>query len=622
MQKTLKYLSVMLSSFILFSLVGLSGAVKTRAEATGKREITANGVYWYSDTLTSGFASGSGTESDPYIIQTAAQLRLAVTGNTKTGVFYRLGNDIAINNTASSDWFKGTGLKNWIKGRTDGKDHTDAQNKLEMSGDQFRNTFDGAGHTVSGLYLDYTGTGIAGGSYYGWGLFPYVNGATIKNLKLTDVYIKSDITDENDSHRHGYGALIGATYTKGATVSNVSVQNVTFQLNRVAQKYTATTASVNVGGIVGFAGGRITVSDAVVKNIKATLTNGYSSAKQPCRVGSIVGFVFSSQRYTLTNIISYGNMNPFSGGADEDAVTSVNPPENFETRSGSSITNVWAVGNVSVPKALGASVQIISDQSEFETVQGDFFDLLGTENLWLPLQKCKLPMLKSFAADQMTVHRSPVPGTCTKAAKCDYCGAALSTQPDMKNHTGTMVTKAKVPYTCDMIGYEGTVYCSDCGKVVSYGQSIDAIGHEYGEWTVKKTATTKEDGLKVCTCKVCGHIHEEIIPAVLPKSGSKNSNTKNTSKSGKNTNTKNDSSKKTEDEVNDTDSALEETNPSEEEESRIVEQVVTEDVENDFNIWLYFGIASGILIFATAVSVFFILKKPKKQKGVVTNEKQ
>ena len=38
MQKTLKYLSVMLSSFILFSLVGLSGAVKTRAEATGKRE--------------------------------------------------------------------------------------------------------------------------------------------------------------------------------------------------------------------------------------------------------------------------------------------------------------------------------------------------------------------------------------------------------------------------------------------------------------------------------------------------------------------------------------------------------------------------------------------------------
>ena len=449
-----------------------------------------------------------------------------------------------------------------------------------------------------------------------------MNGATIKNLKLTDVYIKSDITDENDSHRHGYGALIGATYTKGATVSNVSVENVTFQLNRVAQKYTATTASVNVGGIVGFAGGRITVSDAVVKNVKATLTNGYSSAKQPCRVGSIVGFVFSSQRYTLTNIISYGNMNPFSGGADEDAVTSVNPPENFETRSGSSITNVWAVGNVSVPKALGASVQIIFDQNEFETEQGDFFDLLGTENLWLPLQKCKLPMLKSFAADQMTVHRSPVPGTCTKAAKCDYCGAALSTQPDMKNHTGTMVTKEKVAYTCDMIGYEGTIYCSDCGKVVSFGEAIDAIGHNYGKWTVKKQAAVGQEGLRVCTCKTCGYVHKETIPAVVKKAEPKKTQTPRSSKPAGYRIPMNDFSGKTEYETLLDDSFWRSVSPSKQEKNRIIKRAVTEPVENDVNVWIPFGIAAGIVIIGTSISVIFILKKPKNQKGVIPNEKQ
>lgn len=614
MQKRLKVLSVFLSSFILFSVIGFSGAVRTGAEASGKREITASGVYWYSDTLTSGFASGSGTESDPYIIRTAAQLRLAVMGSTKTKVYYRLGNDIAINDTSSADWYRGTGLKNWIKGKNGDTLHTDAQNKLEMSGDQFRGIFDGAGHTISGLYIDYTGTGITGTSYYGWGLFPYVNGATVKNLKLTDVYIRSDIADDADSHRHGYGGLIGATYGSLTTVSNVLVQNVAFQLNRVAQTYTATTASVNVGGIIGFAGGRIAVSDAVVKHVKATLTGGYSSAKQPCRVGSIVGFVHSSIRYTFTNVISYGNMNPFSAGADEDAVISVTPPESFETRSGSSITNVWAIGNVTILKKIEATVLSFPTEKEFETGQGDFLAGAGENGAWLTLQKCRLPMLKSFSSDQITVHRSPVPGTCTKAAKCEYCGAALSTQPDSGNHTGTMVTKDKTPYTCDMIGYEGTVYCLDCGKPVSYGQSIDAIGHNYGDWTVKKAATNKQEGLKVCTCKTCGYVHEEVIPVIIKKSESTTSDTKNSSKPGKGKKSKNDSSGKTEEEPDADDPGWEEEDPVDEEEARIIEKVETKEVDSDFNVWLYFGIAAGIVLAVTAVSVFLLLKKPKKRK--------
>ena len=185
-----------------------------------------------------------------------------------------------------------------------------------------------------------------------------------------------------------------------------------------------------------------------------------------------------------------------------------------------------------------------------------------------------------------------------------------------------MVTKDKTPYTCDMIGYEGTVYCLDCGKPVSYGQSIDAIGHNYGDWTVKKAATTDREGLKVCTCKTCGYVHEEVIPVIIKKSESSNSDTKNSSKPGKGKKSKNDSSGKTEEEPDADDPGGEDEDPVDEEEAKIIEKVETKEVDSDFNVWLYFGIAAGIVLAATAVSVFFLLKKPKKKKGVIPNEKQ
>lgn len=604
MKKTSKLLSIFLSVFVMISALCIY-ATGINAEAQGKREITSDGVYWYSDTKTTGYTSGSGTSSDPYIITTAAQLRLAVKGSTKSNIYYKLGNDIAINNTSSSNWYKGTNLKNWIKGSEDGTEFTDAQNKLEMSGDQFRNTFDGDGHTVSGLYIDYVGTGIAGGSYYGWGLFPYVNGATIKNLKLKDVYIRSTVTDDADTKRHGYGALIGSAYTKGATVSNILIENVAFDLTRSALKQSGTTASVNVGAILGFTGGRITVSDVIVKNVKAAFSGVYSSAKQPCRVGSIIGFVL--QRFTLSDIISFSDMNPFSNGEDADSVTSANPPDRFDVPSNSSASNICAVGDVSVLKALSNYITAFSDQKAFEINQGDFISSLKTPDLWLPLAKCRLPILKSFSSDQTTVHREAVAATCTKASKCSYCGEYLTTEPDSKNHTGVLVTKHMTPFTCDMIGYEGTVYCSDCGNPVSFGQSLDAIGHNYGEWTVIKPASEQNEGLRKRTCKTCGYVDEDIIPVIVKEPQNPDTGKSKSSKSGRNYRNKTVSSDKIADETDDIGTVV--ANDGDEEGKTVIREIKANKSDN--NIWLFVIILGSLVVAATVLSAFFILKKKK-----------
>ena len=54
-------------------------------------------------TAATGFASGTGTSADPYMIENASELLLAVTSKDNAGVYYKLANDIYINKVDSAD---------------------------------------------------------------------------------------------------------------------------------------------------------------------------------------------------------------------------------------------------------------------------------------------------------------------------------------------------------------------------------------------------------------------------------------------------------------------------------------------------------------------------------------
>jgi hypothetical protein len=118
-------------------------------------------------------------------------------------------------------------------------------------------------------------------------------------------------------------------------------------------------------------------------------------------------------------------------------------------------------------------------------------------------------------------------------------------------HAHTVVLGASAP-TCTLIGYTGTVFCAECGKVVSVGISIPATGHSYephvidatcstdgyteyrcycgdayvdensivpatgehrfGAWKTLKATTCNENGLRIREC-VCGTSQTEVVPA-------------------------------------------------------------------------------------------------------------
>lgn len=130
-----------------------------------------------------GYASGTGSETDPYIIKTEAQLKYLVTDTDTADKYYKLANNIVVNESLEGNpklWFNVTG---------------DDVNDI-----QFKGTLDGDGYTVSGLYFRGFGWG-----YYGTGIIPRADGATVKNIGL----VNSDFAITGGNASNMVGSIIG-----------------------------------------------------------------------------------------------------------------------------------------------------------------------------------------------------------------------------------------------------------------------------------------------------------------------------------------------------------------------------------------------------------------------------
>jgi len=110
---------------------------------------------WDGTSVATAFESGDGSEANPYIIKTAAQLAYLAqstnaTANVYMGKYFKLGADIDLAN------------KPW--------------QPIGIKGFPFDGFFDGDDHTVSGLYVDTDGIHA--------GLFGYAEGTVIKNISI------------------------------------------------------------------------------------------------------------------------------------------------------------------------------------------------------------------------------------------------------------------------------------------------------------------------------------------------------------------------------------------------------------------------------------------------------
>ena len=152
----------------------------------------------------------------------------------------------------------------------------------------FTGTFDGDGHTISGLYMN---AQSAGNQTRGLGLFSYLGSdGTVKNLTVEGEIAPKD-------HNGYVGGIVGANYGKVSNcISDVDIKNTTGY------------AGATIGGVVGNAN-----SGSTVENCRYTGTIDVTYIDSTMEIGGVVG---QASGCTISNCENAGTVksNIWTGG--------------------------------------------------------------------------------------------------------------------------------------------------------------------------------------------------------------------------------------------------------------------------------------------------------------------
>lgn len=230
-------------------------------------EITENpdNVTWENrGTVATSYAGGKGTASDPYQISNAAQLRKLADDVENAGHnafqsrYFKLTADIVINNNVINS-----------SGNLTASTYSMEQWKpIGFNKSSFSGTFDGNGHTISGIYINKPDVIYVG-------LFSKVKGAgVVKNLTIKDSYINGKST---------CGAFVGRAYGYYPVIENC--------VNRAVVE-----GNTRVGGVAG---------SSTARAINKCLNYGKISAREGY-AGGIVGY--NSRYGYVQNCINFGDV--------------------------------------------------------------------------------------------------------------------------------------------------------------------------------------------------------------------------------------------------------------------------------------------------------------------------
>ncbi len=292
-------------------------------------------------TVASGFASGSGTEADPYIIKTPEQLAYLASsvnaGTTYSGKYIKLANDIYLNDT--------TNWENW--------DTTAPTNTWTPIGTSstysFSGTFDGAGHEISGIYINSAVNNV--------GLFGGTRSGTIQNLGVIESYI--------NGKGQSVGGVVGSNcgtvkdcYNTG-TVMSTNHGNYSSVGGIVGGNYGTAEGCYNIGDVSGtstYVGGVVGYNCASYGTAIVTecYNTGDVSGTSTC-VGGIVGYNYSYIEGTATVTDCY-NTGDVSGDTNVGGVVGLNAVYDVNLDGTAIVTDCYNTGDVSGERCVGGVV--------------------------------------------------------------------------------------------------------------------------------------------------------------------------------------------------------------------------------------------------------------------------
>lgn len=288
-----------------------------------------------------GSTYGRGTSDSPFLISTVNHLRsidifIASNGNTASGVYFKLNNDLDITSLLTTGATQGIG--------TESK--------------PFDGIFDGGGRN---MYFNSTVT--ISGALNSLGIFRYTRNATISNIRIGQA--SNSTLSATSSSIVGY--LVG-------TADSTIIENITTQAGRISISGIST-----VGGLVGQAKGSTVIRNSTIScNINITATNSSVGI-----AGGVAGFLDGSSRAenidftTTVTVASDRYAGAIAGKAEGQSSVAVDNCRTYLPRLNN--TAVQAIGGL--VGYIGANRRVQNSYIKTETQGVEFYSgILNTFN--------------------------------------------------------------------------------------------------------------------------------------------------------------------------------------------------------------------------------------------------
>lgn len=332
---TSKHSATGIIRFIILICIAM-GSCAAWAQSASVWDGTTPSTTWNAANITAAGITGSGTQSNPYVIHNATGFVYfwwaANNGKISSSTqYWALGADIDLDNNT------------WAYVNSNGT---------------FKGKFDGQNHTISNMKL------VPHTSNYNYGLFCMVEGqaadnrAEVKNLTIDNATIAPDAAFGKTT---SVGIVIGKS-TKNADITNVNVTNsqITYSNNINDANY--------VGGIVGQTASDTRITNCTVSSLTITTSGTTTNAY----FGGMIGYIGSQTdvancsttgvTITYTTIANASRLSGFIGyakGTSEAAPTTINKC----TVSGTMVNLTAGINNGSyigafVGQVLSPSVQL------------------------------------------------------------------------------------------------------------------------------------------------------------------------------------------------------------------------------------------------------------------------